>query len=59
MPINAYRRHAAECLDIADDPAISPQRKAMLIAMARAWLRLAQEAEKDIAKPAGQPDLPG
>jgi hypothetical protein len=50
MSITAYRRHAEECLAIADDPAISPQRKAMLIAMARAWLRLAQEAEKDIAK---------
>jgi hypothetical protein len=49
MSMNSYRRHAAECLAIADDSVISPQRKAMLIAMAQAWLRLAQEAERDIA----------
>jgi len=49
MPMNEYRRHAAECLAIADDPVISPQRKVMLIAMAQAWLRLAQEAEKNLA----------
>jgi hypothetical protein len=48
MAMNVYRRHAAECLAIADDPATNPQNKIMLIAMAQAWLRLAQQAEKNL-----------
>jgi hypothetical protein len=44
MAVNEYRRHAAECLCIADD-IVDPQKKMLLIAMAQAWLRLAQQAE--------------
>jgi hypothetical protein len=45
MLINEYRLHAAECLCIADD-ITNPQYKMLLIAMAQAWLKLAQQAEE-------------
>ena len=45
MAINEYRRYAAECLCIADD-ITNPENKMMLIAMAQAWLKLAQRAEE-------------
>jgi hypothetical protein len=35
MAMNEYRRHAAECLAIADDTTTKPQNKMVLIAMAR------------------------
>jgi hypothetical protein len=47
--MNEYRRHAAECLTIADDTATNPENKMLLIAMAQAWLRLAQQAERNAA----------
>jgi hypothetical protein len=43
----SLRRHAAECLRIADDTT-NPQNKILPIAMAQAWLRLAQQAEQNL-----------
>jgi hypothetical protein len=45
MATNEYRQHAAECLSIADDITISPKSRLELLAMAQAWLKLAQLAE--------------
>ena len=47
MAMNEYRRHAAECLLIADDIS-DPKNKLLLVAMAQAWLKLAQRAEEDL-----------
>ena len=46
MVMNEYRHHAAECLIIADDITISPKNRLVLLAMAQAWLKLAQRAEQ-------------
>ena len=46
MAMNEYRRHALECLVIADDNTTSSENRLLLIAMAQAWLRLAQQAEQ-------------
>jgi hypothetical protein len=48
MAMSEYRHHAAECLSIADETT-NPQHKMLLIAMAQAWLRLAQQPERNIA----------
>jgi hypothetical protein len=40
-----YRRHAAECLGIAEN-IINPQHRARLIIIAQAWLQLARRAEE-------------
>src|SRR6516165_4267744 len=45
MAMNEYRRHAAECLSMVDDITIGPKNRLVLIAMAQAWLKLAQRAE--------------
>jgi hypothetical protein len=50
MRINEYRRYAAECLWIADD-ITNPENKMLLLAMAQAWLKLAQRAEQDPSAP--------
>jgi hypothetical protein len=42
-----YRRHAAECLEIAASIG-DPQIKAGLIAMAQSWLDLALQADKNL-----------
>jgi len=47
--MNEYRRHAAECLSMVDDITISPNNRLVLIAMAQAWLKLAQRAEANPA----------
>ena len=47
MVMNEYRRHAADCLRIADNSTISAEDKIVLTAMAQAWLRLAHRAETD------------
>jgi len=47
MAINEYRRHAVECLCIADEGVTSPENRMLLVAMAQAWLKLAQRAEQD------------
>ena len=43
-----YRRHAAECLRIAE-VVTDPQNRILLIHMAQAWLLLAQQIEKNRA----------
>ena len=40
-----YRRHAADCLGIAES-IINPQHRARLVIIAHAWLQLARRAEK-------------
>jgi hypothetical protein len=42
-----YRRHAAECLRIAES-VIDSQERIRLIDMAQSWLRLAEQAEKRV-----------
>ena len=51
MAINQYRRHALECLWIADENTTSPENRTLLVGMAQAWLKLAQRAEQN---PAGE-----
>jgi hypothetical protein len=46
MAINQYRRHALECLWIADENTTSPENRTLLLGMAQAWLKLAQRAEQ-------------
>ncbi len=41
-----YRRHAADCLGIAES-IINPQHRARLVIIAHAWLQLARRAEKN------------
>ncbi len=41
-----YRRHAADCLGIAEN-VINPQHRARLVIIAHAWLQLARRAEKN------------
>jgi hypothetical protein len=52
MIVNEYRHHAAACLRIADDIS-DPQNKMQLIAIAQAWLKLAQKAEEDLVPRSG------
>ena len=47
MVINQYRRHALECLSIADEKATSPENRTLLVGMAQAWLVLARQAEQN------------
>ena len=47
MAMNEYRRHAAECLLLADDIS-DAKNKLLLVAMAQAWLKLAQRAEENL-----------
>ena len=49
MAMNEYRRHAAECLLIADE-ITDPNNKLLLVAMAQAWLRLARRAEENLTR---------
>jgi hypothetical protein len=44
MAAEDYRRHAAECLRMAEQ-ITEPGGKAVMIDMARSWLRLAEQAE--------------
>lgn len=43
MSPEEYRRHAAECLEIAES-IINPEHRARLILIAQAWLDLARRA---------------
>ena len=45
MIVNKYRRRAAECLCVADEIS-GPRNKMLLIAVAQAWLKLAQKIEE-------------
>jgi hypothetical protein len=51
MAADEYRRNAIECLRIADET-ITARSRVLLIHMADAWMRLAQQAEKNLS-----PDL--
>ena len=42
-----YRRHAAECLEVAATLA-DPQKRMAMIAMAESWRHLAMQAEKNL-----------
>jgi hypothetical protein len=49
MSVDKYRRHAVECLRIAEG--VPDQRnKMLLIDMAQSWLTLAQQADKNQPK---------
>lgn len=39
-----YRRNAKDCLRLADR--VSPETRAILVMMAQAWLRLAEQLER-------------
>jgi hypothetical protein len=47
MAINQYRRHALECLCIADENMTSSENRMLLVGMAEAWLVLARRAEQN------------
>jgi hypothetical protein len=47
MPPEEYRRHAAECLRLADG-LLYPQQRVVLVDMAQAWLQLAHQAERNL-----------
>jgi hypothetical protein len=47
MAADEYRRHAVECLRIADET-INARSRVLLIDMAQSWLRLAHQAEKNL-----------
>ena len=46
MRADLYREYAVECLLLARD-AKDPDKKPMLLAMAEAWAKLAEQAEKN------------
>ena len=46
MSVDKYRRHAVECLRIAEGVP-DPRNRMLLIDMAQSWLVLAQQAEKN------------
>jgi hypothetical protein len=48
MTLHEYRHHAAKCLQIAEG-ATDFQQRSSLLNMAQSWLRLAQQAEKNLA----------
>jgi hypothetical protein len=52
MATDEYRRHAIECLRIADET-ISARSRVMLIDMAQSWMHLAQQAEKNLTTDLG------
>jgi hypothetical protein len=47
MSVDKYRRHAVECLRIAEGVP-DPTNRMLLIDMAQSWLALAQQAEKNL-----------
>ncbi len=49
MATNDYRRHALECLYIADEHTTTPESRKLLVGMAQAWLNLAQRAEQNVS----------
>jgi hypothetical protein len=53
-----YRRNAAQCLEMAG-VVKDPQSKASLMAMAQAWVRLAEQADKNDSTLKGPPDRSG
>lgn len=53
-----YRRNASECMAVTAF-FVDPQQRATILALAEAWTRLAQQAEKNeqITLPLGDPPL--
>ena len=47
MAVDEYRRNAIECLRIADET-ITARSRVLLIHMAEAWMRLADQAQKNL-----------
>ena len=47
MAISEYRRRAVQCLCIADENTTSPENRMLLVGMAQAWLKLAQQLEQN------------
>jgi hypothetical protein len=54
---NAYRERAAECFRLARRVK-DPQQRAVLLEMARAWLRLFEQAEKNAQADLSYESLP-
>ena len=52
----AYRLHAAHCIEIAAHTT-NTENKLTLLNMARAWLRLAEQSEKNIYETSGADQL--
>jgi hypothetical protein len=48
MASDDYRRNAIECLRIADET-LNARSRILLIHMAESWMRLAQQAERNLA----------
>jgi hypothetical protein len=48
MAADEYRRHAIECLRLADET-LNARSRVLLVHMAEAWLRLVHQAEKNLA----------
>jgi hypothetical protein len=48
MAADEYRRHAIECLRLADET-LTARSRILLVHMAEAWLRLVHQAEKNVA----------
>lgn len=46
MKAEEYRRRAAQCVELAQQHS-DPEQKLKLMKMAQAWLRLAEQAEKN------------
>ena len=57
MSVDKYRRHAVECLRIAEGLPDTVNRM-QLIDMAQSWLLLAQQAEKTLIPPPGYETAP-
>jgi hypothetical protein len=57
MSVDKYRRHAVECLRIAEGVP-DPRNRMLLIDMAQSWLVLAQQAENPATDPAHETSPP-
>jgi hypothetical protein len=57
MSVDKYRRHAVECLRIAEGVP-DPRNRMLLIDMAQSWLVLAQQAENPAADPVHETSPP-
>lgn len=57
MSVDKYRRHAVECLRIAEGVP-DPRNRMLLIDMAQSWLLLAQQAENPATDPAHETPPP-
>jgi len=53
FPAQQYRRNAAQCVLMVDDT-LGPEDRLILMQMAAAWLRLAEQSDQD-----SQPEVAG